>query len=616
MLLPDEDLPTEDISVYRADKYELSWKPRMQTFRSSEELNGFVASKAVVEQPGLSAQFNPLFHHNIGHALFDGLYPAYMALTKLGLQDEKFRPVVGVSPDCFDPAGASPELGLRAGDVLEAYLPHRHYNRSLQTSRVEVLSVIEKDNHETKDKSLDSACTFEAGFDSNAMQLDSKPVSPGKRGQAECCEACGKTIGCTRAVVFANVCYIKGSCEDHLGMRLLANCDVPKEERLLCRFDESRRPQVDLSVRQMDGSVAGVPAVEATIPLAWVVGKPRARCMSEGIYETFGKSGSMLRMFEMDRDIIANSDVLFHFDAIAFGSGSGGNLVADITGAIGRSAVPVNTMARFRDRMLEAYELPVGKKQKTAHPDKPLDVIVVANKRFSSADSAALGRAMDSANRDGKVKVELIDWPRIGSVDNRFREHLKRVQRADVYVSSIGTALQYVPFMRDNKVYIALGTLWQKNGQVFPTFMEQQLAGGGTPYLRTLYADPGATVRSGSNVMLDEGGYRANVNATTVLGLLQQAGSLVREGFPLPVPIEHNLSQEGRLLLELCKQDPATCKLMQADRNGADYDCAVVLWPECVVYEVGPWANKCNLNRGLLRKLRKEYGLFSYGATM
>jgi hypothetical protein len=263
--------------------------------------------------------------------------------------------------------------------------------------------------------------------------------------------------------------------------------------------------------------------------------------------------------------------------------------------------------------MVDAYGL--SQEASTANSsDLPLDVIVVQNKRFDADDRIALESVLQEANHSGKVHAEFIDWGSIGRPGDRFREQLRRVLKADVYVSSIGTALQYVPFMRDKRVYVALGSVWQRHNQLFPTFMEQQLAGGGTPYLRTLYADPGASLRTGQPKMIGEDGYRASVNASEVVSLIAQAESLVRKGFQIPVAVKDNLSKEGQVLLELCQQDPHTCKLMQADRNGAAYECAVVLWPECVVYEVGPWRNSCNLNRTLLRQLRKKHGLFSYGA--
>jgi hypothetical protein len=47
--------------------------------------------------------------------------------------------------------------------------------------------------------------------------------------------------------------------------------------------------------------------------------------------------------------------------------------------------------------------------------------------------------------------------------------------------------------------------------------MEQQLAGGGTPYLRTLYADPGKKLRLGlPHPSLGEDGYFAGLDEEVV----------------------------------------------------------------------------------------------------
>merc|ERR1719506_1950532 len=94
--------PEDPIEVYRADKYEGLWKPDVQKFSSVQEIDKRLKAKAVIEERGLSVQFNPLFHNNIGHALFDGLYPAFVATVKLQVQDRLWRPVVAVDPSCFD----------------------------------------------------------------------------------------------------------------------------------------------------------------------------------------------------------------------------------------------------------------------------------------------------------------------------------------------------------------------------------------------------------------------------------------------------------------------------------------------------------------------------------
>ena len=49
-------------------------------------------------RPGLTLVFDVMWHHNIGHALFDGLYPAYLGLCKFGLQAVPFVAAAGIDP--------------------------------------------------------------------------------------------------------------------------------------------------------------------------------------------------------------------------------------------------------------------------------------------------------------------------------------------------------------------------------------------------------------------------------------------------------------------------------------------------------------------------------------
>jgi len=423
--------------------------------------------------------------------------------------------------------------------------------------------------------------------------------------KAECIKLCALTFGCKAAVLFADICYVKGS----------GGNEEQKPDRLLCtpKGDGPKGNVVVKAEPPFDGEIKDV-----TIPDAWITGKVRRRCKSEYIYEMFGGVGESRRLFEMERDSLAFPDLLRRFEEVVIGVGGAGNMVADRSGAIGGSLAPMNAMSQFRDRMLRAYGLPVSRGVVPVPPDRDLNVIIISNKRFMPKEEEALNAIVDRLNKKGGVRAEFIDWGKVGSGPGKFKEHLRRTQEADIYVSSIGTALQYVPFMKDGKVYIATGSVWRRSGQYFPTFMEQQLAGAGTPYLRTLYADPGGVFRAKlPHPDLGDDGFFSGVNGTLVQELMDQAEVLVRKGFEIPVDPEDNLSVEGRLLVDLIKRDEAAGKTLMANRNGAVHDCALLLWNEAVVYEVGPWRKgaQCgSAHHTLLRQMRKEYGLTGYGA--
>jgi len=392
-------------------------------------------------------------------------------------------------------------------------------------------------------------------------------------------------------------------------------CNYEKPGPYLCNLGTSNASMAKVVVRPEDDPLSK----EVEVPESWVLGKVRKRCMSEYIYRKFGMAGEQMLLFEIEREARTNPDLLLRFDEIVFGVGGAGNMIADDSGAIAGSLAPYNAMASFRDRMLRAYGLPVPKPGiHPLAPDEKLRIIVIANKRFHASDRTKLDSIIKQANEKVGVDAEFIDWARISSKEGKFREHLRYVQRAHVYVSSIGTALQYVPFLRDGCAYIALGSVWGRAGRQFPTFMEQQLAGGGTPYLRTLYADPGKVLRDNKpHPPYGSDAFFAAIDEPVVSDLFERAEAIVRQGFQIPVPPHENLSVEARILLELCKEDPQTCRTMQDHRNGVVYECALLLWNEPVVYEVGPWGEsdgRCALNRKKLRELRRKHGVSGYGA--
>lgn len=68
-----------------------SWRPVIKLFNSDEELKNFVISnfeKAITIENGVYGGI--VWSHNIGHGLFDGLYPSYLSLVKFGKWHEDF----------------------------------------------------------------------------------------------------------------------------------------------------------------------------------------------------------------------------------------------------------------------------------------------------------------------------------------------------------------------------------------------------------------------------------------------------------------------------------------------------------------------------------------------
>ena len=111
------------------------FRPHHRIFDTYEELHEFIRSKAdPMVLPGLTIHFNQRWHRNIGHALFDGLYPAYVALIRFAPKHlQSFRVFVGLDTSqcesCFseDVYSRFGGVGLIKSNVIDAIAPDRWY---------------------------------------------------------------------------------------------------------------------------------------------------------------------------------------------------------------------------------------------------------------------------------------------------------------------------------------------------------------------------------------------------------------------------------------------------------------------------------------------------------
>jgi len=90
-------------SVMLLHKFASPNKIRLKSFKSLFEFRDFVQTHSPKVHEGLSLVYDSIWHFNIGHALWDGLYPAFLALCEWGRSSEKFRSVVGIAGNCKQP---------------------------------------------------------------------------------------------------------------------------------------------------------------------------------------------------------------------------------------------------------------------------------------------------------------------------------------------------------------------------------------------------------------------------------------------------------------------------------------------------------------------------------
>ena len=111
------------------------FRPHHRVFDTFEELHQFIRFKAdPMVFSGLTMHFNQRWHKNIGHALFDGLYPAYVALIRFAPKHlHPFRVFVGLDrsdcDSCFseDVYSRFGGIGLVKSNVIDSVQPNRWY---------------------------------------------------------------------------------------------------------------------------------------------------------------------------------------------------------------------------------------------------------------------------------------------------------------------------------------------------------------------------------------------------------------------------------------------------------------------------------------------------------
>lgn len=114
-------LTTEDVNLPYVNKFTnvYGWRPQVKVFNSDLELEIYINSFNNVSSVKLSVLSDVLWYGNVAHALFDGLYPIYLALIKFGYHDDTFSFLAGewVSKDTFGYKVI--KLFTKGGDLLE-----------------------------------------------------------------------------------------------------------------------------------------------------------------------------------------------------------------------------------------------------------------------------------------------------------------------------------------------------------------------------------------------------------------------------------------------------------------------------------------------------------------
>eukprot|EP00747_Dinoflagellata_sp_TGD_P188976 gnl/TRDRNA2_/TRDRNA2_48732_c0_seq1.p1 gnl/TRDRNA2_/TRDRNA2_48732_c0~~gnl/TRDRNA2_/TRDRNA2_48732_c0_seq1.p1 ORF type:complete len:700 (-),score=107.06 gnl/TRDRNA2_/TRDRNA2_48732_c0_seq1:3-2102(-) len=588
--------------VYTADKFGAPMSFQTRYFDDLNALQRAEQERRLEVRTNLTLYFSALFHFNIGHALFDGLYGGFLALVKFGRHNDTFRALVEMD-QCDGVRAMAP------GDTVLAYLPDsgRVSNRTRKPEHAVFLGAapVEKArsecdfDHDMDDGGEDLAKITAQAIAGGASQIQTDVGVSAQ--QAECCRRCMETAFCHAGVFLDGECYLKGTCHGD------GACGQAKKGLVRAR-PRAGPPDVLLKDPYNDDHVHRVPA-------AWVLEKVATthKCWSEDIFSVFSRGGERERFSDLQRDAREDSELLVRFDELVVGSRFTGNLGVSSSLAVGGSLAPHHGLRHYRDRMVQTHLgdaalQRVGKSGRSS--SQQVQVAIIHNGRFTQDDQAMLKSLANEASNES-ISAQYVDWSVVGDYKGDFRSHLRRVLDMDVMVSSVGTAMMYLPFLRDGSVFVALGHKMDENTMGAPRwtpfFGEQHMSAGST-WVRTIYYDSKARMEG--------------LQAHEVMKLLHRARDIVQTGFDIPVDITQNLSPEGLVLYDICSRDQAACDKITHLRNEGAWDCLRGLWLEYFVYEIGAWATggACGgwdtkvTNATVLRTLRKARGLPGFGA--
>lgn len=466
--------------------------------------------------------------------------------------------------------------------------------------------------------------------------------------------------------------------------------------------------------------------LELSVPRLWALEAygQKTKCVFETHFINFA-AGGVLRAADL-RNMITSSPAqvggsyVLHFPVLVRGSGGASNMILSPVAMMRDAPRPANALRKYRDRMRLAYgatiapsplprdrkegprELPdrevrknlnqhfkahfpvpkelqrleptgspvaaqqvAGYREETVSPEaarqnKKLRVLCVFNKRHTPADAMVYYRA-EQKYHDRFAFTYIQDWSLL-----KMPQQLELVRHTDIYVTGPGTALMNAPFLDDNKAAILIGSWQALEGKKIPFFMEQQLVGGGTDYIFTLFRNFSRTdgadqpikqddfdemlekaealIKDPAAVAPGDDGGRRRLAETGGVALpavsSKESGKAGGDVMLLDKPTSGAktslaINPDGSVSPAYTMRHSAEMRLLlELWRNNRDfwdqymrwvwyemYDCMLLQWPAVFVYEVAPWRpdrGKCPVPgeiRTKLRELRKKFGLRDWGGT-
>jgi len=547
--------------------------PRVKVYDTYESLKSDVLTwKTTMYHryfPDLTLHFDWACPSNPAHSLWDDLYPAYVALNKFGLENKTFLPYIEAAiADCGwgmyttnpSPNNTNPE----PGEMVHIQMSDR--------------SEMEPYGHLPLNSQSKSYMIWQSWRSIQSFGWrEAKFIGRFNRSHS----------------------LVEVSCDQ----KSLLVSEVQACKGLLSSKHD--KPHLLLKV-----------------PSDWLkVKQERNKAPMEQVIADFGakrQNGEALNHYELNHHVVG--DYFLQFETVVMGTGDG-NMLLTPEVAIGGSRGPHWAMRKFRDRMLDVYNVTRRSSVRTGHDVR---VLFIVNKRFDRKDGDQIEKAIKVLKAEHSIQADskYLDY----TTEPSFQEQLETVHGSDIYVSGPGTGMLNAPFLPDRGAVINLGAWTVIEGSIVPAIMEQQTVGGGTPYLHVLFrnfSESSQAFHDMPKVTSYPAGYHgdiigANLSSTDIVELVLKAKDRMIHGtvsiWEDRGNIEDNLSLEGVVFRKACKTEPDRCLKFLRARNFGPCQTFPEMWYELMVYEVYEHIyNICSLNHTLVSSLRKSHGLHQFG---
>ncbi len=243
------------------------------------------------------------------------------------------------------------------------------------------------------------------------------------------------------------------------------------------------------------------------------------------------------------------------------------------------------SMTLFKERMMK--RMGVGYSS-----EKNNKCIIIDNKRYSEQEKNNIHKTIHKLNKN--IDIKYIYWNK--DFDS-FEEQLFEIGKTDIHITSPGTGMMYMPFLKRGSININLGFMEhtqtnharpnikienpKKQNYLFPSFMEQYVCCT-ADYVSTLYYN-----RFKYN----------NIEVVPLINLIKEALVLLKH----KVVLKKNYYIDMEVFKEYCSRDASSDLL-------CNHLTDIAFFPEMFVNEHPKAINQEFVNIELLRSIKDELG--------